>query len=194
MMIRPIALSMIAIVAVAACNNDAEPTPDPALAFCDSAKSLASAVVSFGGLGGQDSIQDIQTSAEAVQAAFQAMRTSAGTLAESEVNAIEEAADEFRSAVEAVPDTDTVDQALASLAPQVAALREAINEAGDTNCRTVLIEEAASDAATAEATAAAEAAEAVGTAEAQAEASLEAAAGDAESAVESLLPGESPAA
>jgi hypothetical protein len=182
-------MKLLAVVAasallVVACDDDSEPTPDPALAFCDSAASLAAAVVSFRQLDAQDTIADIQTSAEAVEAAFQAFETSAGDLAESQVETIQDAAGELRSAIDAIPDTDTVDQALASLTPQVAALREAINEAGETNCARVLIEaKAETDAEAAqeaEATMEAEAEEAASDAEAAAEEAV----GDAEATAE----------
>lgn len=196
---RLAAVAVAGLMVLAACDNDSEPTPDPALAFCDSATSLAAAVVSFRQMDAQDTIEDIQTSAAAVQAAFQALETSAGNLAESQVSDIQGAVDDLQSAVSDIPDTDTVNQALASLAPQVAALREAVNAAGDTNCAAVLIEaqasaaaeEAEEAAATMEAEASAAAEEVAATMEADAE-DAEGAVDAAEDAVESMLPEESP--
>jgi uncharacterized lipoprotein NlpE involved in copper resistance len=179
---RLAALAAAAILVLAACNNDAEPTPDPQLAFCDSAASLGAAVVNFRALDAQDTITDIQTSGQAVQAAFQALKTSAGNLAESQASDIESAVADLQSAVGSIPDSDTVDQALASLAPQVEALTQAINDAGDTNCKAVLIQTQASTAVDqAQAAAASMAADA------------SAAAGEAQAAVESMRPAESPA-
>ncbi|MEX1295532.1 MAG: hypothetical protein AB1Z67_05100 [Candidatus Limnocylindrales bacterium] len=135
---------------------------------------------------GSATIEDIQTSTQAVQAAFQALETAAGDLAESQVQAIEDATDELRSAIDAIPDTDTVDQALASLTPQVAALRAAINDAGETNCARVLIEaqaeQAAQEAQEAEATMEADAEEAASEAEADVEAAFDEAGAEAEDA------------
>ena len=185
---RLAALAAAGVLLVAACNNDSEPTPDPAVAFCDSAASLAAAVVSFRQMDAQDTIEDIQTSTEAVRAAVQALESSAQNLAESQVQDIQDAAGELQSAVAAIPETDTVDQALASLKPQVAALREAVNTAGETNCARTLVREEASMAAeqaqNAEASMAAEASAMVS----EAQSTLEAAASDVEAAAESMLP------
>ena len=211
---RLAALAVAGVFIVAACGDDAEPTPDPAVAFCDSAASLAAAVVNFRQMDGRDTIEDIQTSGEAVRAAVQALETSAQNLADSQVQDIQDAAAELQSAVEAIPDTDTVDQALASLAPQVAALRAAVNAAGETNCARVLVREeasiAAEEAQAAEASMEAEASAAASEAEAtmeaaaseveatmeaagsEAEATMEAAADEAQAAMESMLPDASP--
>ena len=189
---RLAAIAVAGVFVVAACSYDSEPTPDPAVAFCDSAASLAAAVVNFRQMDGQDTIEDIQTSAEVVRTAVQALETSAQNLADSQVQDIQDAAGELQSAVGAIPDTDSVDQALASLAPQMAALRQAVNAAGETNCAKVLVQEEASIAAeevqAAEASMEAEASAAAS----EAEATMEAAADEAEAAVESMLPDASP--
>jgi hypothetical protein len=178
-----------AVLLVAAACNNATPTPDPTVAFCDSLKTLTTAVADFKKLDAQSTIEDIQTSAAAVKSDFDAFKTAAGSLASDQVKAIESAVSELQTAVKNVPDTDTVEQALQSLRPQIQAVEAARAEAGQANCGEVAAQAAASAAA-----------EAVGSAKAGLEAQASAAAaavGSAKAslkaAVESLVPGASPA-
>jgi len=132
---RIITIGLAALLAVAGCNNSsATPTANPQVAFCSSIASLGSAIATFKSMDAQDTISDIQTSAAAVKSAFQAFKDAAGGLATSQVATIETAATGLQSAVAAIPSSDTVDQALASLAPQVAPLDAARFEAGKAQC------------------------------------------------------------
>ena len=151
-------LGAAVLLMAAACNN-AEPTPDPTVAFCDSLKTLGTAVADFKKLDAQSTIEDIQTGAEAVKSDFDAFKTAAGNLANDQVKAIEDAVSELQTAVENVPDTDTVEQAVQSLVPQIEAVEAARAEAGSAQCGEVAVEAAASAAADA-ASAAADAADA----------------------------------
>jgi hypothetical protein len=134
---RFITIGLAVLLVAGACNATASPTPNPQVAFCSSISSLASAIKTFKSMNAQDTIADIQTSAEAVKTAAQAVKDSAGTLATSQVAAIDTAATNLQSSVAAIPSTDTVDQAISSLAPQVEALEAARFEAGKTNCAEV---------------------------------------------------------
>ena len=134
-----VALGIAALLVVGACSGSSTPTPNPQVAFCSSVSSLASAIKTFKSMNAQDTITDIQTSAEAVKTAAQTVKDSAGSLATSQVAAIETAAANLQSSVAAIPSTDTVDQAIASLAPQVEALEAARFEAGKANCGEVKV-------------------------------------------------------
>jgi hypothetical protein len=138
-----------AVLLVAAACNNAEPTPDPTVAFCDSLKTLGTAVVDFRKLDAQSTIEEIQTSAEAVKSDFDAFKTAAGNLASDQVKAIEDAVGELQSAAQAIPDTDTVEQAIQALMPQIEAVEAARAEAGTANCGEVAVEAKASAAAAA---------------------------------------------
>jgi hypothetical protein len=131
---RSITAVLAALLVVGACNGSASPTPNPQVAFCSSVSSLASAIVTFKSMNAQDTIEDIQASAAAVKAAAQALKDAAGTLATSQVDAIQAAATGLQDAVAAIPSTDTVDQAIASLVAPVEALEVARFEAGKAQC------------------------------------------------------------
>lgn len=139
----------VALLVLAACSN-AEPTPDPKVAFCDSLRTLSSSVKDFRALGANDTVEDVQTSAAAVKTAAEAVKTAAGNLAESEVATIQTAAGELESAVGDIDPEDTVAEAVTSLAPQARAFHQSVSAAHETHCGAALLE--------AEATAAAEAA------------------------------------
>jgi hypothetical protein len=178
-----------AVLLVAAACNNATPTPDPTVAFCDSLKTLATAVVDFKKLDAQSTIEDIQTSAATVKSDFDAFKTAAGSLASDQVKAIQSAVNELQTAVKNVPDTDTVEQALQSLLPQVQAVEAARAEAGQANCGEVAAEAAASTAAQA-------ADQAKASVEAKASAAagaVDAAKASLKAAVESVVPEASPA-
>jgi HPt (histidine-containing phosphotransfer) domain-containing protein len=131
---RMITIGLATLLVVGACSGSSTPTPDPQVAFCSSISSLASALKTLKSMDATDTISDIQTSAESVQTAFQAFKDAAGNLASSEVDAIETAATNLQDAVAAIPSSDTVDQAIVSLKPQIEALEQARREAGKAQC------------------------------------------------------------
>lgn len=140
MRVRMVIVGLAAVLVVGACSGDAKPTQDPQVAFCSSVKSLASAIKTFKSMDAQDTISDIQASGEAVQTAFQAFKDAAGSLATSQVGAIQTAAENLQGAIADIPSTDTVDQAITSLVPQVEALEAARFEAGKAQCGEVKLE------------------------------------------------------
>jgi type VI protein secretion system component VasF len=143
----------------------------------------------FRKLDAQSTIEDIQTSAEAVRSDFDAFKTAAGNLASDQVKAIEDAVCELQSAAQAIPDTDTVEQAIQALVPQVEAIEAARAEAGTADCGEVAVEARASAAAAAvDEVRASLGAAASGAAEAASDAMA-----SLEAALESLTPDSSPA-
>jgi len=136
---RIVTVGLAVLLVAGACNANASPTPNPQVAFCSSLKSLASAVANLKAMNGQDTIADIQSSAAAVQTAFQALKDSAGTLATSQVDAIGTAVTTLQTTVGSIPSTDTVDQAIQAIAANAAAVEAARAEAGQANCGEVKV-------------------------------------------------------
>ncbi len=176
MHLKLLALGAASLLLFAACDN-AEPTPNPEVAFCDSLQTLTAAVVDMEKLGPTDTVDEVQSGAIAVQDAFQSFKSAAGELAESEVAAIESAAADLKFAAESVDTNDTVVAALDSLTPQIRALKKAGVQAGTAQCGLVEAQEAASAAA-----------EAVELVAADAQTAVESAAADAQAAIESAAP------
>jgi len=143
---RWLAAGATAVLVLAACNN-AEPTPNPELAFCDSLETLAGAVATVDELNAQSTVDDVQTAIEGVTTAAAGVRESANDLAESQVDAIESAADELKSYGESIEGSETVEQAIAGLGEQIAAVKAARQEAGQAHCGLVEAQAAASSAA-----------------------------------------------
>ena len=173
---RWLAVGAAAMLLLAACNN-AEPTPNPELAFCDSVDALAQSVADLEALGADSTVEEVEAGLEAVEAAAATVKETAGDLAESQVEAIEAAAQELADYRGTIEDTATVEEVIAGFADQVVALKAARQQAGEAHCGLVQAEAAASQAAEAIDAAASQAAEAV-----------EAAASQAAEALASVLP------
>ena len=143
---RWLAVGAAAMLVLAACNN-AEPTPNPELAFCDSVDALAQSVADLEALGADSTVEEVETGLEAVEAAAATVKESAGDLAESQVEAIEAAAQELADYRGTIEDTATVEEVIAGFADQVVALKTARQQAGEAHCGVVQAEAAASQAA-----------------------------------------------
>lgn len=146
MRVRWLAAGSAAVLLLAACNN-AEPTPNPELAFCDSLEVLAQSVAAFDKLDAQSTVDDVQAGMEAVEEAAGNVRDAAGDLADSQVEAIQTAADELRDYRETLDGSETVEQVVAGFADQVVALKAARLEAGQAHCGLAEAQAAASQAA-----------------------------------------------
>ena len=129
-----IALGASALLLVAAACDEAEPTPDPALTFCDSVEAMAASVEALEGLGIDNTVEEVEAGIDAVAEAAAAVKDSAGDLAESQAEAIEDAVAELQSFRDTIEDDQTIAEVLASLADDVAAVRQARIEAGTVHC------------------------------------------------------------
>jgi hypothetical protein len=170
---RWLAAGSAAVLLLAACN-DAQPTPSPELAFCDSLDTLAQSVASLQELDAQSTVDEVQEGIEAVGTAAQGVRDAAGDLAQSQMEAIQTAADELRDYGDTIEGSETIEQVIAGLAEQIAALQAARLEAGTVHCGLAEAQAAASAVAEqveAAASAAAERVEAAASAVAEALAS-----------------------
>jgi hypothetical protein len=136
------------MLAVAACaTRTAQPTPNPEVAFCDSLQALAQSVEAVEALGLDSTVQEVQESVQGVETAAGNTVSAAGTLAQSQVDAIEAAVQNLADFREGIEETDTVEQVLQSLAADIAAIKKARAEAGTAHCGEVEASEAASAAA-----------------------------------------------
>jgi chemotaxis protein histidine kinase CheA len=181
--------ALILLFAVA-CNEE-EPTPDPALAFCDSLQTLAGSIEDLEALGPSSTVEDVQNGVDAVSEAAGEVRDSAADLAESQVEAIESAVSDLEGYRDDISDDETIADVIEGLAAQVAAVKQARAEAGQVACGEEEAEAAVEEAqATAEAVqeeaeaAASEAAEQVEEAAEGAAAAVEETVEDAGAAVE----------
>jgi len=145
---RWLAAGAAALLMLAACNN-AEPTPNPELAFCDSLDALGQSVAALDELGADSTVDEVTASLEAVEAAAADVREQAGDLADSQVDAIESAANELADYRGTIEGTETIEQVIQGFADQVAALKAARQEAGQVHCGLAEAEAAASQAAVA---------------------------------------------
>jgi len=152
---RWLAAGAAALLVLAACNN-AEPTPDPELAFCDSLDALAQSVAAVEALDTDATVDEVESSLEAVEAAAADVREQAGDLAESQVDAIEAAANELADYRSTIEGTETIEQVIQGFADQVVAIKAALQEAGQVHCGLAEAEAAASQAAAAAASVAPE--------------------------------------
>ena len=179
----------VLLLFVAACD-EAEPTPDPALAFCDSLEVLAESVAALDALDVNATVEDVQTDVEAVSADAADVKDAAGDLAESQYEAIESAVEELQSYTDNIDETETIEQVLQGLATQVADIKAARVEAGTVHCGLTEADAAAQEAeATIEAAASAAADEveaAASAAATEAEAAASAAADEVEAAAEAV--------
>jgi hypothetical protein len=174
--------SLLLLFAVA-CDEE-EPTPDPALAFCDSLQTLAGSIEDLEALGPDSTVEDVQGGVDAVSEAAGEVRESAADLAESQVEAIESAVADLESYRDSISEDETVADVIEGLAAQVAAVKQARAEAGQVACGE---EEAEAAVEEAQATAAAvqeEAEAAASEAAAQVEEAAEGAEAAAEEAVD----------
>ncbi len=157
---RWLAVGAAAMLLLAACNN-AEPTPNPELAFCDSLDALDQSVADVEAMSADSTVDDVESGMEAVEAAAATVKDTAGDLAESQVEAIDAAAQELADYRGTIEGTETVEEVIAGFADQVVALKAARQQAGETHCGLVQAEAAASQAAEQIDAAASQAAEAL---------------------------------
>ena len=157
---RWLAVGAAAMLLLAACNN-AEPTPNPELAFCDSLDTLAQSVADVEAFGADATVDEVQSGLEAVGVAAADVKDAAGTLAETQVEAIEAAAQEIADYRGTIEGTETVEEVIAGFADQVVALKAARQQAGEAHCGLAQAEAAASQAAAQVDAAASQAAEAL---------------------------------
>jgi hypothetical protein len=185
--------SALVLLFAVACDEE-EPTPDPALAFCDSLQALAGSIEDLEALGPSSTVEDVQNGVDAVSEAAGEVRDNAADLAESQVEAIESAVSDLEGYRDGISEDATIAEVIEGLAAQVAAVKQARAEAGQVACGEEEVEAAVEEAqATVEAAqeeaeaAASEAAEQVEETVEDAEAAAGEAVEDAEAAVEETV-------
>ena len=131
---RWLAVGAAAMLLLAACNNS-EPTPNPELAFCDSLDTLAQSVADVEAFGADATVDEVQSGLEAVGVAAADVKDAAGTLAETQVEAIDVPRPRSSPTTAARSEgTETVEEVIAGFADQVVALKAARQQAGEAHC------------------------------------------------------------
>ncbi|NTU82826.1 MAG: hypothetical protein HGA45_26245 [Chloroflexales bacterium] len=118
-----IAALLVALV-LAACATQTT-VPQATTAFCSSLGTLDQAVTSLNALGSSATIGQVKEAQKAVDQAFDATAAAAATVKEAKVDQLQAAQKDLQQTVNSIPDTATIDQAKATIAPKLLAVTNA---------------------------------------------------------------------
>ncbi|MBF2046758.1 MAG: hypothetical protein IGS54_05220 [Elainella sp. C42_A2020_010] len=132
-----VCLAALPILLVVSCTNQTPQatTQDKKTELCTNLARLNTSVATLKSLSPSSTVSDLQAARDQVKTTFADVKTSAQAVQEAKVADLEQAYQELDKAVNAIPQTATLNQAAQSIAPQVAAVENARNqvEAG-VNC------------------------------------------------------------
>ena len=137
MRIRMFGVLLLAVVVglVAACGGDDDSQADATSSLCSGLASLATA---SGQLGALDPLTattgDYRDAADQVKSAISDVVDAAQDLAEANTDALQSAVDGVASAIEDIPDEDSIPDAIQSIVPQMQALGAEIDNVESQNC------------------------------------------------------------
>jgi hypothetical protein len=113
-------------IALAACNDDDDPsTEDATAAFCSDLADLVTALNAQADLTADSTIEELEDAQDAVTDAYDAVVDSAGDVEEARTDDLESAYDDLAASVDDVSGEDTVGEAITSIHTQVQAVADA---------------------------------------------------------------------
>jgi hypothetical protein len=134
-----VSFAMVAVVLVAACTGTPGATTAPGdeatpassgQAVCDALASLVMSVEGVRNLGENSTVTEIRSAVDTVGLALENLRTQAGELASSKVDALRTAIDGLRSAAQGLPEATSVTGAVLSLSEELDNVRTAASSLG----------------------------------------------------------------
>jgi hypothetical protein len=119
-------LAGLSLFLLVSCTNESsQSTQDKKAELCTNLARFKTAVATLKSMSPNSTVGDFRQARDQVKTTFAAVKTSAQSVQEAKVAELETAYQALDTAVTSVPDTATLNQAAASIAPQVAAVEAA---------------------------------------------------------------------